>query len=131
MRRTCAATSYTFRAIGCRAGADDGQGARAGGGFAERLLTHLDWLGGCMMRIIKAAKGREPSRAQVARRVEAEEQAEALVRRAGHEAMSKVARRLRACWTKSKSLSGSVEQTDRRIQGAAGPSSRTCARRGR
>ncbi|MEE2836222.1 MAG: FliH/SctL family protein [Myxococcota bacterium] len=75
-----------------------------------------------MARIIKAAKGEaEPSRAQVARRVEeAEEQAEALVRQAGHEGYEQGRQEAQGMLDQVQELERQlIEQTDRRIQGAA------------
>ena len=50
--------------------------------------------------------------------------------RLDRKAMSKVAGRLRACWTKSKPRQ-LIEQTDRRIQGAAQTLVEDLCRRGR
>ena len=75
-----------------------------------------------MARIIKAAKGEaEPSRAQVARRVEeAEEQAEALVRQAGYEGYEQGRQEAQGKLDQVQELERQlIEQTDRRIQGAA------------
>ena len=75
-----------------------------------------------MARIIKAAKGEvEPSRAQVARRVEdAEARAETIVRRAGDEGYdqgrSDAQEFIRRVEEVEQQL---IEQTDRRIQGTA------------